>query len=264
VKTRDLLDGLRLGDAHLGGLRCLRLFRVEDSTFASLVEDVDRFCVEHRPSRIADASHVTNWAHERGEIFHYSLLTASGRADDFARDHDLSSAGKWFFDQAAYPMLGQLIAAWPDLVNFRVNVLSPGSALAPHEEHVPFRTVTGSVGARVRFHLPVHTNQDAVLNLDGDLFRLEPGVVCLVNHGCVHAARNRGTAPRVHLVWDALLTGRLAEFLLGQTVHRPSFLQCVEVPDADPVGSEELDAHRRLTPSVSPDEVSSLAVCEPQ
>lgn len=253
-----LLDG----DNHRGGIRCLGLFRMEPVVFDAVRADVSRLRRERKASRVGPG-HITDWVEPEGEVLQYSLLNASGRTDDFMGDHDLSSRGKWFFDAAAYPALGRWIDAWPDLINCRVNVLGPGAALGAHEEHLPFRTIGGGVGARLRFHLPIETGGGAELNLDGRVYHLPSGQVTLVNQGCIHAARNGDEHDRVHLVADTLLTRSLFRFLFEPGVAPAAFasLEQRELPE---LRRESLPPHRRLPPHLSPTTAAELDLCNPQ
>lgn len=264
MNLADLLEGLRRGDAHDDGIRCLRLFRVEGPTFASLCDEISRFRTEHQPADVGDPLHVSNWVDPRGTVHQHSLLTRTGRADDSSADHDHSTRGKWFFESARYPVVGALIADLPDLINFRINTLGAGAALSAHEEHVPFRTDAGTIGARVRFHLPLQTNPGAELTLDGNVCHLEAGVVHLVNHGCVHDARNLGTACRVHLVWDALLTSRVASFIIGGGVEPPPYLVRLTATPPPTIRVLSSGPPRRLLPDVTAYETAALSICDPQ
>ena len=73
----------------------------------------------------------------------------------------------------------------------------------------------------MRFHLPIQTNDEAELHLDGLVYQLKTGVIYLVNQGCVHAAQNHGPRTRVHLVWDSLLTEELYAFLFQNRFVSP-------------------------------------------
>lgn len=263
MKPSEFFAGLLAGDQHRGGIRCLRIFRFAGGPFESLCEEVHRYSRTHRPSRVDDAGHVTHWVDVAGRVEQYSLLNRSGRSDDFSTDHDTSCQGKWFFDGDRFPVIGRLISDWPSLVNFRLNILHSGAALQAHEEHLPFRTRSGTVGGRLRFHLPVQTNDRAELILDGLVYRLEPGVVYLVNQGCVHAAVNGSGPARMHLVWDSLLTGELFRFLF-EDCRPASYLQIALERAQSPVRSEPVGPHRRLRPRVPVDEAATLAFCELQ
>ncbi|MGH1543519.1 MAG: aspartyl/asparaginyl beta-hydroxylase domain-containing protein [Arenicella sp.] len=263
MELSQLIAGLIAGDQHQGGLRCMQLFTLNRSFMEKLQYEVESYCQTHSASDISEPSHVTNWVHTSGEVIQYSLLNHSGLTNDFSTDHDLSCKGKWFFDEMQYPTIGKLINCWPHLINFRINVLQAGSILAAHEEHIPFRTQSDSIGARLRFHLPVFTNKDAELNLDNHIYHLPTGAINLVNQGCVHSAKNNGGNSRIHLVWDALLTEKLYHFLFHHQ-HQTRFLQPDKPVPAQPQREEEIGPYRRLPPQVQASELSELSICLPQ
>lgn len=259
-----VLTAIRDANYHRAGLRCRKLFQASTAMLAALRRDVEALRVDHEPSRPGAVGHVTRWTRPRGQVEQYSLLTASGRYDDFRHDHDLSTFGKSFRDAARYPALGALAAALPDLVNLRLNVLGPGAALAPHEEHSVVRSRTGKVGIRARFHLPLITNERATLLLDGDLYQLVAGGVYLVNHGCVHAAENDGDAERVHLVWDTLLTAEATECMFGNgRPGLPGFTRSTAA-DPQPIGQRTVDTWERIAAPVAEPEAEALHFLETQ
>jgi len=149
-----LLDGLRLGNDHRGGLRCLAVLPVAAPVLTRLREEVDALCARHPASAPSDRTHVTNWVGPQGDVRTWSLLNRTGRTDDFSADHDLSCEGKWYVHRHDAPRLGSLLDAFPDLVNCRVNLLGSGASLPAHEEHVPFKARSGTIGARIRLHPP--------------------------------------------------------------------------------------------------------------
>ena len=263
MTPEQFLKALRRGPGKDGGFRCLEMFAIEDGFVDRLRSDVRSLRAQRPASRPADRSHVTHWTAPQGEVLQYSLLNRTGRTDDFLSDHDFSCQGKWFFDDAIAPALGELISAFPHLVNFRMNVLGPGAELPAHEEQVVFRARNGRPAARLRFHLPVETNEDAALVLDGAVFSLPPGRVYLVNQCCVHAARNRGSRDRTHIVWDALLTARLIEFLFCSR-RVPEFLKAAAAGEVPPSFFEPVGPYRRMASNVSKDEAARLGLCEPQ
>ncbi|WP_347331860.1 aspartyl/asparaginyl beta-hydroxylase domain-containing protein [Marinimicrobium locisalis] len=260
-RTR-FFEELLAGDQHRGGIRCLEVFSLAPRYFSELQREVSRYRACNPASVVSDEAHVTNWVSSSGQVRQYSLLNDSGRSDDFSSDHNLSCRHKWFFDEPHYPVLGQFINDWPDLVNFRITTLGPGAALSPHEECLLFRTQSGGVGARLRFHLPIDTNPSAEVHLDGDVYHLREGMVYLFNQGCVHSARNLGPDTRVHLVWDSLLTTDLLEWLL---YTRPSSRLMVHQVGAPTVlRKENPGAYRRLAPVVPTSEAHQLDVCQRQ
>lgn len=265
MTPRELLDGVRDGNVHAGGIRCLRLMRLNDPYVAALRAEVAQLCHRERPSDVRASDHVTNWTRPRGEVLQFSLLNLSGRPDDFSEDHDLSSFGKRFHLRADYPSLASVIDTFPDMLNFRVNVLGPGARLAAHEEHSIVRTQTGAIGACIRFHLPLVTNHGAELTLDGHVFHLEAGIVHFVNHGCVHAVRNGGAQRRVHLVWDQWLTRNAYDVAFGDDAG-PTWATRIRDNERtpSPLRVERMGAYVRLPPSVASDAAQEVDFCNPQ
>ncbi|MFD6888256.1 aspartyl/asparaginyl beta-hydroxylase domain-containing protein [Streptomyces sp. NPDC059957] len=260
---RFLLHGIRDANYHRPGIRCLRLFSADAPTRKALSAEVERLRTRHSPSLASAQGHVTAWAGPRGLVEQFSLLNASGRCDDFSRDHDLSCFGKRFHHGTHYPVLAALVGALPHLVNFRINVLGAGASLAPHEEHSVVRSRTGTPGVRARFHLPLVTNPGATLLLGGDVHHLEAGTVYLVNHGCVHAAENAGATDRIHLVWDMLLTAAANEAMFG-TGAAPDGFTRARVRAVRPTGRRVVGRWERIAPQVQEAEARHIDFLEPQ
>jgi hypothetical protein len=253
---------------HSGGspaIRCLRLFHLAGEYFERLRDEVIALVLTQEASDVGAADHVTNWTRPHGPVRQFSLFNASGRFDDFSADHDGSCFGKRFHKRASYPAISHFIDGFPHAVNFRINVMGPGGRLSPHQENVLIRTKAGSLGARVRCHLPIATNESAEMMLDGGIYHLEAGVIYFVNHGCVHSARNGGAQDRIHLVWDMLLTRNAFELMFG--THTPD-LSAARIPAREriplPLRVERTGASLRL-PRVEPlSDCDCLKWCEVQ
>jgi hypothetical protein len=265
MNSQAIIQGIRDGNDHNGGIRCLQLFRAEVTYFAQLQAEVIRLCRTERGSSVGDATHVTHWTKPHGVVVQFSLLNASGRYDDFSADHDLSCFGKSFHGASSYAAVARMTETFPHTVNFRINVLGPGASLSPHEEHAVIRTRAGSIGLRTRFHLPICTNPGAEMILDGEVFHLEAGTVYLINHGCVHWARNGGEADRIHLLWDLLLTREAFDFMFAEPAPTPLFrrIRAAEWIPA-PVRSEEIGAYERIAPLVTQDQARQVGWCDIQ
>lgn len=241
MNSMAVLDQIARGDFHReGGLRCLRLFTVEPEFFSSLVKDVQTLAVDNMPSEVQSEDHVTNWTRPIGRAVQFSLLNASGDFSDTSVDHDKKSSGKSFHHADRYPTLGQFIDLVPGATNMRLNGMSPGGGLSPHEEHVT-RRKGRNYYLRARFHLPIATNPDAVVLLDGQWFHFEPGEIYFFNNGCVHSAMNGGHTQRYHLVWDMTLTEEVIERMFGDDSHGPlehvpASGRAVSVHHTDPPG----------------------------
>jgi hypothetical protein len=223
--SRDLLRQIVRACYHKGGLRTARLLDVEPQFFAGLQEEVLRFVETHRPSDVSGATHVTNWTKPFGAVYQFSLLNRSGRVDDTSADHDLTTAGKRFHFGAQFPKLAAFIEAFPHAINMRLNAMGEKAGLSPHEEHPVRYLDRRNCWLTTRFHLPVVTNPEVEVLLDGDLYRLEPGRVFYFNNGCVHSAVNRGGTMRYHLVWDMLLTAETFDLLFSDTPVTIPFLR---------------------------------------
>lgn len=123
----------------------------------------------------------------RGDFGQVALSSRTGRGDDFV--------GHWNGRQVvlADEVYQQVYDEYPDTIRIAANVLYPGGSLDPHEE---------ARHDRYRWHLPVQTNPDAVLVVDGDELHLPVGQLYRLDPWLTHSARNDGTTPRIHLVWD--------------------------------------------------------------
>jgi hypothetical protein len=265
VTPAEVLGGLRDGDAHRGGIRCLRLFRLEPAYFDRAVAEVMALVRDETASIAGDPGHVTNWTRPQGLVRQFSLLNLSGRFDDFSADHDLSCLGKSFHAAVRYPALASLVKGFPHAVNFRINAMAPGARLPPHEEQLLVRTRAGAIGMRVRCHLPIVAAAAAELMLDGEVYHLDPGIIYLVNHGCVHSASNGGAEERLHLVWDTLLTREAFELLAATAA--PDF-PAAQISAAEripqPLRTERIGPFVALPAKVLPAEVERLGWCEIQ
>jgi hypothetical protein len=265
VIPTEFIAGLRDGDAHRGGIRCLRLFRVAPEYFDKVAAEVAQIVRDETASVATDPGHVTNWTGPQGYVRQFSLLNRSGHFDDFSSDHDLSCLGKDFRAGVRYPALATFVKSFPHAVNFRINTMAPGACLPPHEEQLLIRTRAGTIAMRVRCHLPIVTNDAAELMLDGEVYHLDPGTVYLVNHGCVHSASNGGVQERLHLVWDTLLTREAFDILAGEST--PDF-PATKVVEADqiphPLRSERIGTWVALPARVPRSEIGRVDWCEVQ
>jgi hypothetical protein len=266
MTVEETLRAIRDADFHEPGLRCLRLFALERSSFHGLREDVDRLRAHETPSDPREHRHVTHWTRPSGTVLQWSLLNASGRFDDTSADHDRSCLGKAFHHASRYPLLARFVGLFPHCLGFRLNLLGPGARLSPHEEHVTLRTRAGAVALRARFHLPVRTNAEAEVALDGEVFHLEEGLVHFFNNGCVHDARNAGAEERLHLVWDMLLTGSAAGFMFGDgpVGELPGRRLGAEERRVRPRRLEPVGGVARVAPFVSRAEARSVSFAEPE
>lgn len=166
--------------------------------------------INDEPPSVVETDHITGWTNPIGLVHQWSLFNTHGETDNTSDDFNYANLDKKKPPEK-YEALSFLIGQLPGLVNMRLNVLHPGAALSPHEEHLPRILPRGKVGLRARFHLPIITNPGAIMMADGDHFHFDRGNVYLFNNGCVHGAENAGEQIRAHLVWDQLMTKKAYE-----------------------------------------------------
>ncbi|MEU3048448.1 aspartyl/asparaginyl beta-hydroxylase domain-containing protein [Streptomyces sp. NPDC006984] len=88
----------------------------------------------------------------------------------------------------------------------RYMTLEPGASVAEHTDY-PYGLPVGWA----RLHLPIVTNDQAVLVIDGVENRWQPGELWYANFGRPHHLYNRGSQPRVHLVVDCYVSETLLD-----------------------------------------------------
>lgn len=190
-------------------LRAERVMDIHPELFKGMRRDAEKVMNE-APSDVTNRGHVTNWTKPEGRVNQWSLYNRSGKFDDFKSDFDYNTKGKYIRDDL--PTIKSFMDQF-DIVNLRMNRLSPGASLSPHEEHLTFKRGAREVVARARFHIPLWTNPQAIMMADWKQFSFALGGMYFFNNGCVHSAHNLGHEDRVHLVFDVMLTKENEEAL---------------------------------------------------
>jgi hypothetical protein len=107
----------------------------------------------------------------------------------------------------AAPYLAGLLASLPPGVrSARLMSLAPGASVDTHRD-----TPLGFGFGMVRLHVPLVTNPDAVLVLDGEKHCWQPGTFWYGDFSRPHSIANTGDVNRVHLVIDTALSQPLLE-----------------------------------------------------
>ncbi|GAB2685784.1 hypothetical protein GCM10027089_03070 [Nocardia thraciensis] len=105
------------------------------------------------------------------------------------------------------PYMREVVSAIPAPLNaVRLMALGPGASSDEHCD--PKYDVRRGF---CRLHIPVLTNPDATLVLDGVRHCWAPGELWYGDFGRLHRVENRGSEVRVHLVVDALVTSDLIQ-----------------------------------------------------
>lgn len=88
----------------------------------------------------------------------------------------------------------------------RFSSLAPGKSVLEHSDR-PY----GLSAGWVRLHIPVATNDHAILVLNGKDYCWQPGEFWYANFGTPHSLYNKGDEARVHLILDCYVSERLFE-----------------------------------------------------
>lgn len=197
-------------DYHLGGLKTLEIKKEEN--FTSIQNECLELYKNYKSSDVTSSSHRTYWTNPYGKANQWDLFNVDGNFDSNSGIGIKYIKNKKFHHHNKFPNLGKLIDSFPDKINFRLNLLKPGSGLGQHEEQI-VEIYQKKPFLRIRFHLPIQTNIKSNVFLDGEWFHYEEGKIYFFNNGCVHCAENNGDEDRLHLVWDCVYTKRIADIL---------------------------------------------------
>lgn len=214
----EFVRGFNLAYEHRGGLKMFAVGRIDPSWFEQIRSDVLWIVNSQASSDVSNPSHVTYWTRPRGVARQFSLLNMTGKPDDFSSDHSMELEGKklTFPQLEATARFSRLFGS--NLVNLRLNGLGKNSGLGAHEERPVRAYANGTVKYKIRFHLPIFTNPNAAILLDGEKFHFDEGILYFFNQACVHSAANEGEEPRYHFVVDCILDRILQKNLLSLSV----------------------------------------------
>jgi hypothetical protein len=99
----------------------------------------------------------------------------------------------------------------------RISRLLPGAVIRPHRDIC--REAAGLAFGQVRLHLPIITNDRAILKVGRDELNLRPGRLYYVDFTRLHSVINGGTEPRIHLILD-LQVDDFLERVFPESTHR--------------------------------------------
>ena len=80
-----------------------------------------------------------------------------------------------------------------------LSAVMPGQEIPPHVDEQPSDWL-------YRVHVPILSNPQAIFRCGGQDHVLLPGIAYKVNTRAEHAVYNRGSTPRVHLMFDSMET----------------------------------------------------------
>ncbi len=242
------------------------LFKTEETFFKNLYNEVIEIVEKFNPSIVTNKKHLSNWSSPEGIITQYSLLNESGKFDDYSSDHNRSINKKIFSQEASYPNLKALIKSMPHATNFRINILYPKSCFTQHREDLCFiHKITKKPALRVRFHLPIFTNNHSKMLLNGDLYHFEAGKIYFFHNGAIHDGINQDDSlPRIHLLWDMLLTEDTYKRMFERSIDIP-FLKKSKNIKLEAIDSIEIDPNYKKVPHKIPyQEALKITFCPVQ
>lgn len=92
--------------------------------------------------------------------------------------------------------------------------LEPGGVLHPH------RDLTGAkLNDRIRFHIPLQTNDQVFFNVAGERLIMAPGTLWALDTSYVHSVRNDGKEVRVHIVIECEVNSWVKSLLVKPNFH---------------------------------------------
>ena len=74
--------------------------------------------------------------------------------------------------------------------------MGPGGTISPHRDAKPAAKWPHKI------HVPILTNEQVIFTVDGTDYHFEEGEAVEVNNMAMHSVANRGTADRIHLIFE--------------------------------------------------------------
>ena len=225
------------------GLKTANLFMVDPDFFENIKSEVLDLVKNNPIPALKQGGPKSRLVQPLGRVEQYSIINATGRFDDLSLVHNRSIFNKRFHHREAYPHLAKFIELFPHAVNFRINVMYANSALVEHRATAcHYNKVNNKYFLIVKFHLPIKTNQEASMFLNGDLYRFEEGNIYFFYNGVNHTADNyHPTDERIHLVWDMLLTQKTYRDLFLRDLSFSELLIPTEDISVESIGYREID-----------------------
>jgi len=135
------------------------------------------------------------------------------------------------------PYIASVLSALPmPLMSVRLMSLHPGASVPEHKDGC------GLSAGWVRLHLPVVTNDGAVIVLGGRQHRWQPGELWYADFGRPHSVSNKGGHARVHLVIDCYVNEGLLELFPAHVLPQIDRPEIMFYREEQPVPLARLEA----------------------
>lgn len=142
------------------------------------------------------------------------------------------------------PCLREVLASFAcDIRAARLMALAPGAVIHAHRD-----AGTALADGLTRIHIPIHTSPQVLFTIDGETAHFTAGHAWYMDASCLHAVRNDGAAPRIHLVLDCV-TNAWLEALFASAGFVPKAAPKYGDPNINDGNVQTIIAQLRLSPS---------------
>lgn len=163
--------------------------------------DYDRLLDMQWSNQDRYAAGITNW---KGVC----LYSINGAVDDL-RCADRAGVKKTPAGERCEYICNEVLPQFgAPLLRVALYRLTAGTKVGSHRDYGGSRLM-----GMVRIHIPIVTNKDVVMYLDGQKYFFDVGEAWYFDATCVHAVENNGTEDRIHLIADFLPSAELNRHL---------------------------------------------------
>lgn len=223
MNIQEVVDGLIKEDKTGNGIRCLKLFKVEN--FDQIKEEVEQIISEKPATIIGDVSNKIGHYRDDDEILPYfpkvsNVVSGAWRTyrltrnapgwkeDEIYLDPSIDYSKVKFHYPIEFPNIAKYLSLFPKVIVSNLSGLLPFTQLVPHREAMA-RMFNGELIYPIRFHLPVIEDDRAYFWFNGKYYDFEPGYVYLFNPATVHSALNNSDKSRYNIIVDCFASEAL-------------------------------------------------------
>ncbi len=93
--------------------------------------------------------------------------------------------------------------------------LAPGVKLPVHRDYSG-----ASASNRIRFHVPIVTNDDVKFIVDGDIIKMSVGELWMLDTSYLHSVENNSDIERIHIVYEVDINQKIRTYIPANFKHR--------------------------------------------
>ncbi|MBW3497486.1 aspartyl/asparaginyl beta-hydroxylase domain-containing protein [Janthinobacterium sp. NKUCC08_JDC] len=202
---------------------------------ARMQRDSDQFATDEWVHHFNTGAYDTGWSC-------VPLRSPGGAAGDIMPVDGAAYAGTP--QLARCPCLREVLGSFAcEIRAARLMALAPGAAIRAHRD-----AGTSLADGLIRIHIPIHTTPQVLFSIDGENVHFAAGHAWYMDASCLHAVRNDGAAPRIHLVLDCI-TNAWLETLFASAGFAPKAANKYGDPSINDGNVRAVIAQLRLSPS---------------